>query len=152
MAEPVPTPCIGVCSTGIGDSVCRGCKRFAHEVMDWNRYAPQHKEAVEQRLQSFLNLVTEDKLRVRDAAQLRAKLEESGLPCLLHRQGGSLAFELLRAGAETIRVPEDFGFEVLPAYRHFSLVEIRQLIDREFYELSMVYYERRIRPMLSGQG
>ncbi|HMW48455.1 MAG TPA: DUF1289 domain-containing protein, partial [Cellvibrionaceae bacterium] len=23
----VRTPCIGVCSTGIGDVVCRGCKR-----------------------------------------------------------------------------------------------------------------------------
>ncbi|MDC1160500.1 DUF1289 domain-containing protein, partial [Luminiphilus sp.] len=26
---PIRTPCIGVCSTGVGDVVCRGCKRFA---------------------------------------------------------------------------------------------------------------------------
>ncbi|MEC7008614.1 MAG: DUF1289 domain-containing protein, partial [Pseudomonadota bacterium] len=34
--KPIKTPCIGVCSTGIGDSVCRGCKRFSHEVIHWN--------------------------------------------------------------------------------------------------------------------
>ena len=41
--SPVKTPCIGVCSTGIGDSVCRGCKRFSHEVIDWNSYSQEQK-------------------------------------------------------------------------------------------------------------
>jgi predicted Fe-S protein YdhL (DUF1289 family) len=36
-----PTPCIGVCSTGIGDVVCRGCKRYAQEVIHWNGYSEQ---------------------------------------------------------------------------------------------------------------
>ncbi len=152
VTEPTPTPCIGVCSTGIGDLVCRGCKRFAHEVTDWNCYDALPKQAVERRLQSFLCLVTEDKLRVTDAGRLHAKLAASGLPCLLHRQGASLVFELLRAGAESIGSPGDFGFEVLPAYRDLPLTELRQLIDREFYELSLVYYERRVRPMIAGQG
>lgn len=31
------TPCIGICSTtSLGDRVCRGCKRYAAEVIDWN--------------------------------------------------------------------------------------------------------------------
>ena len=38
---PIRTPCIGVCSTGIGDAVCRGCKRFTHEVIDWNGYSTE---------------------------------------------------------------------------------------------------------------
>ncbi|MEL0305883.1 MAG: DUF1289 domain-containing protein, partial [Halieaceae bacterium] len=42
---PIRTPCIGVCSTGVGDVVCRGCKRFAHEVIDWNGYSPEQKQA-----------------------------------------------------------------------------------------------------------
>ena len=28
-------PCIGVCSTTYGDDICKGCKRFRHEVSSW---------------------------------------------------------------------------------------------------------------------
>ena len=51
--NPIRTPCIGVCSTGIGDAVCRGCKRFAHEVIDWNGYSQAQKEAIDARLDRF---------------------------------------------------------------------------------------------------
>ena len=51
----VKTPCIGVCSTGIGDSVCRGCKRFSHEVIQWNGYTEEQKRIVDQRLSDFLS-------------------------------------------------------------------------------------------------
>ena len=46
----VTTPCVGLCSTTYGDPVCRGCKRFAHEIVDWNRYAEPQKAAVIARL------------------------------------------------------------------------------------------------------
>ncbi len=51
----VKTPCIGVCSTGIGDRVCRGCKRFAHEVIHWNSYSNEQKQLIEERLSQFLS-------------------------------------------------------------------------------------------------
>ena len=57
LKPPVKTPCIGVCSTGIGDSVCRGCKRFAHEVIDWNSYTPEQKDIVDRRLGVLLELL-----------------------------------------------------------------------------------------------
>ena len=31
------TPCLGICSTTYGDDVCKGCKRFVHEVISWNK-------------------------------------------------------------------------------------------------------------------
>ena len=49
----VKTPCIGVCSTALGGFVCRGCKRFAHEVIDWNGYSHEQKMAIEQRTTKF---------------------------------------------------------------------------------------------------
>ena len=55
--NPIRTPCIGVCSTGIGDAVCRGCKRFAHEVIDWNGYSQAQKQAIDARLDRFLACV-----------------------------------------------------------------------------------------------
>lgn len=33
--EPWDTPCIGVCSTTTGDSVCRGCGRTIDEIKCW---------------------------------------------------------------------------------------------------------------------
>jgi hypothetical protein len=33
--QTIKTPCVGLCSTVYGDLVCRGCKRFHHEVINW---------------------------------------------------------------------------------------------------------------------
>lgn len=42
----VKTPCIGMCSCSLGDSVCRGCGRTAVEVRDWNSYTELKKKQV----------------------------------------------------------------------------------------------------------
>jgi hypothetical protein len=40
------------------------------------------------------------------------------------------------------------------SFRHLTLAELRELIDREFYILSEAYYERYILPpdLFAGQG
>ncbi|HBX36772.1 MAG TPA: DUF1289 domain-containing protein, partial [Pseudohongiella sp.] len=49
--QPVKTPCIGICSTtSVGDTICRGCKRFAFEVIEWNAFTQSQKQAVVDRL------------------------------------------------------------------------------------------------------
>ena len=53
MERKVKTPCVGVCSTVFGDEVCRGCKRFQHEVIEWNGYTDFEKEIVWNRLESL---------------------------------------------------------------------------------------------------
>ena len=76
------TPCIGLCSTVYGDLVCRGCKRFSHEIIDWNRYDHQQKAAVWQRLEQLLELETSG-LRLRrhcaglSLKQLRDELDSA---------------------------------------------------------------------------
>lgn len=44
------SPCIGVCSTTYGDLVCRGCNRFAHEVVEWNAYDEDQRAVIWERL------------------------------------------------------------------------------------------------------
>lgn len=51
------TPCAGRCSTVFGDSVCRGCRRFNHEVIRWNGYTPEQQTAVWQRLDAQLDQI-----------------------------------------------------------------------------------------------
>ena len=53
MVKRIKTPCIGICSTVFGDEVCRGCKRFQHEVITWNAYSDHEKEQVWKRFRIF---------------------------------------------------------------------------------------------------
>lgn len=51
------TPCAGRCSTVFGDHVCRGCRRFNHEVIQWNTYSSEQQRAVWKRLDAQLDLI-----------------------------------------------------------------------------------------------
>lgn len=54
---PSLTPCVGRCSTVFGDSVCRGCRRFNHEVIQWNTYTAEQHLAVWKRLNAQLDQI-----------------------------------------------------------------------------------------------
>jgi predicted Fe-S protein YdhL (DUF1289 family) len=143
--RPVKTPCIGVCSTGIGDAVCRGCKRFAHEVIDWNSYTPQQKAVVDGRLADFLSQCVQNKLRVIDKALLRWQLSVQQVSYNEDHDEYCALYSLIKAGASQITNTADYGFEVELAYRQLALAELRELIDKEFYLLSEAHYDRYMR-------
>lgn len=149
----VKTPCIGVCSTGIGDSVCRGCKRFSHEVIDWNSYTAPQKRAVDSRLSGFLSQCVSNKLRVTDVALLKWQLGVQQVRHVAHHDEYCWVFSLLKAGAGQIHDTLDFGFAVDQRYRTLPLLELREMIDQEFYTLSEAHYERYMRsPDLFREG
>jgi uncharacterized protein len=138
----VKTPCIGVCSTGIGDSVCRGCKRFSHEVIDWNSYTAQQKHAVDDRLSGFLSQCVSNKLRVLDVPLLQWQLGVQQIRFVARHDEYCWVFSLLKAGAGQIENAHDYGFEVDLRYRQLPLTALRDIIDQEFYILSEAHYER----------
>lgn len=151
---PIKTPCIGVCSTGIGDSVCRGCKRFSHEVIAWNSYTPEQKRIIDARLSGFLSQCVSNKLRVTDRALLRWQLEVQNLRFNPQHDEYCWVFSLLKAGAGQIENSRDFGFEVDIAYRALSLPALREQIDAEYLLLSQAHYDRYIAvpDLFSGSG
>ena len=142
---PVKTPCIGVCSTGIGDSVCRGCKRFSHEVIDWNAYTSEQKRVVDSRLAQFLSQCVRNKLEVTDRGLLSWQLDVQQVRHVAHHDEYCWVFSLLKAGAGQIQRTADYGFEVNLSFRALDLVQLRELIDQEFYVLSEAHYDRYIR-------
>lgn len=142
--QSVPTPCVGVCSTGIGDTVCRGCKRYAHEVIQWNGYSDEEKLRVMERLDRLLTQIVSAKLDVFDTALLRTRLETQGIRYSRHRAPAMWLCELLKAGASQIQCTEDWGFSRLAHCEQWSLAELRDSIDREFHLLSEAHYERYI--------
>ena len=54
---PSLTPCVGRCSTVFGDLVCRGCRRFNHEVIQWNTYTADQRLMVWKRLDVQLDQI-----------------------------------------------------------------------------------------------
>lgn len=148
----IKTPCIGVCSTGIGDSVCRGCKRFAHEVIQWNGYSEEQKRIVDARLAQFLAQCVQNRLRVTDPGLLIWQLQIQQVRHNPDHDPHCWLFALLKAGAGQIEDPQEFGFEVDLRYRNIPLHILREDIDQEYYALSSAHYERyHLVPDLFGQ-
>jgi len=142
----IKTPCVGLCSTVYGDTVCRGCKRFHHEVIHWNGYDDAQKRAVWLRLEQLLVQVMMAKLEVFDKSQLRQQLEQRSIRFVDQQSEYCWAYQLIARGARMIRDLEAYGMVLLPEFRDWELPQLRDAIDREFFLLSEAHYQRYIAP------
>ncbi|WP_054988941.1 DUF1289 domain-containing protein [Pseudomonas coronafaciens] len=142
----IKTPCVGLCSTVYGDLVCRGCKRFHHEVIHWNGYNEDEKRAVWLRLEQLLVQVMTAKLEVFDVDKLRMQLTQRKIRFVPHQSEYCWAYQLIARGARVISQVEAYGFVLLSEFRDWTLPELRDAIDREFFLLSEAHYQRYIAP------
>lgn len=140
----VKTPCIGVCSTGIGDVVCRGCKRFAHEVIDWNGYTQEQRQLVVDRLDQFLQKIVGNLIEIFDEKQLLEQMQYQQIHFNDQLSSSRWVYELLRNGASQISNTEDFGFRLKPQWQRYSLEQVKQFLEQDFFTLSSAHYERYI--------
>ncbi|MEK1939914.1 MAG: DUF1289 domain-containing protein [Pseudomonas sp.] len=148
----IKTPCVGLCSTVYGDLVCRGCKRFHHEVVNWNLYNDEEKRAVWLRLEILLVQVMAAKVDVFDPARLRQQLEQRQIRFVPEQSEYCWAYQLIARGARVINLLEAYGMVLLPEFRDWSLPELRDAIDREFFLLSEAHYDRYIAPRFLREG
>ena len=135
------TPCLGICSTTYGDDVCRGCKRFIHEVINWNSYSNDEKEIVDSRLEEFKVTILSHRFKVTDAELLSSKLKEHAINFNDALDPITWIFDLLRASSQDLDL-ELFGLELLPDHRTFSLSSIKDEINTELFELSQAHFDR----------
>ncbi|MBK8185903.1 MAG: DUF1289 domain-containing protein [Cellvibrio sp.] len=142
----VKTPCVGICSTGIGDNVCRGCKRFSHEVIDWNSYTHEQKMIIAQRLENFLTQIVQIHFHVANEDLLLEQVKHQQILFKPEQNPYCWLFDLLRAGANQIQDLSLFGVIQLASSAHLSLADIRDHIDKDYYALSCAYYDRYIIP------
>ncbi|WP_444931583.1 DUF1289 domain-containing protein [Microbulbifer sp. SSSA002] len=148
MYKKVRTPCIGVCSTGIGDDVCRGCKRFAHEVIDWNAYSEEQRRIIAARREGYLINAVRSQLEIVDESLLLSQLRHQQIRFDDNLNAYCWVFELLRAGASQIGDLSAYGLRPTAEAQGVTLVEVRRRIDEDFYALSVAYYLRYIAPGL----
>ena len=133
------TPCLGICSTTYGDSVCKGCKRFVHEVIDWNKFNSNEKELVNTRLEEFKIIVLKNRFLVSDQDLLATKLKENAIRFNNALDPLTWIFDLLRASGTQELDLDQFGIKTLISE---ALPIIREQINKEFLELSEAHYDR----------
>ena len=136
------TPCIGICSTTFGDDVCKGCKRFSHEITSWGKFSNDERAFVNRRLEQFKSTLLEEKFTITDGNLFESKMNEFSI-----NYNGSLEpitwiFDLLRASVSKDLNLDDFGIEIKPEFSNLSLVEIRKLINDEMLQLSEAHYSK----------
>ena len=141
---PVKTPCVGICSTSLGGDVCRGCKRFAHEVIDWNSYNNTQKQIIENRLSSFLSQIVQAKLFIADPDLLAWQIETQCVRVSKHRDQYCQAYEFIKAGGNQITDAKIYGISIFDEFKGYSMKAFCELIDSEFYALSQAHYQRYI--------
>ncbi|MFZ5653233.1 MAG: DUF1289 domain-containing protein [Pseudomonadota bacterium] len=149
-ASPAPTPatpCIGICSTGIGDSVCRGCMRFAHEVSGWNGFDATQRRLILARGDDFLARVLANRVDLFDTGLLRAELARRRVPWDPARDPHRWLYDLLRQCGSRIGAPEACGFRLRAGIAP-DLVHLCRSVERDWHRLATAHYERYVEPGL----
>lgn len=141
MNKSVKTPCIGICSTVFGDEVCRGCKRFQHEIIEWNTYNDTEKGSVLNRLELLKVQIMQSKISVTDQDLLKSKLLDYKVKFDETNDSLCWVFDLLRSGSQSIEKPSDFGFE-LKVSSVSNLSELKKVMEEELFQLSEAHYQR----------
>ena len=147
------TPCVGICSTTYGDLVCRGCKRFAHEIVQWNGYDETQQDAVRDRLTRLRDEILEALLVCEEPSLLQAALSEAGLTDFAQKEGlyqllrfmvrreQSLASAGLALSAGAIAQPEPSNQPM----SELDTLHAMQLLDAESYRRAKAHYERNFK-------
>ena len=133
------TPCLGICSTTFGDEVCKGCKRFAHEIVGWTKYSEGEREIVNDRLEKFKIQILQHRFAITDKNLFEAMLEEKAINFNHSLDPLTWIFDLFRAaGSQTFDI-SNFGIKSLV---QFNPKTIRDEINNELLELSEAHHER----------
>ena len=141
MTRSVKTPCIGVCSTVFGDEVCRGCKRFQNEVIDWNSYQDSQKIAVLSRLESLKTQIMESKISIVNKNLLQNQLDTLDIKYVIDDNPFCWVFDLLRQASQSIDSLQDFGVVLKDGVEN-NLFELKKVIESELFSLSEAHFQR----------
>jgi len=141
--HPVRTPCIGICSTtSVGDRICRGCKRFAFEVIDWNGYTNEQKRAILARIEKLVVPIVETRFIIRSKPDLEAGLKRLSVPLNPDTPPEVWLHSLLKKRLNRIDSLPDFGVDVRPQWQHLTLAALAEEMDRQLLLLCDAHLQR----------
>ncbi|ENW95525.1 DUF1289 domain-containing protein [Acinetobacter sp. NIPH 1852] len=109
---PSLTPCAGRCSTVFGDLVCRGCRRFNHEVIQWNTYNPEQRLAVWRRLDAQLDQILVPLLPNADLQHVEGFIHSRHIRILDTASRGRKLYHALKLCEKNKQLAHDSGLGV----------------------------------------
>ena len=133
------TPCLGICSTTFGDEVCKGCKRFSHEIVSWTKYSLEEREISNNRLEKFKIKILQHRFKVYDSKLLASRLDEKAINFNHSLDPITWIFDLFRAAGSQEFDLNKYGIESL---NHFNPKTIKDEINDELLQLSEAHHER----------
>lgn len=141
--KPVRTPCIGICSTtSFGDKICRGCKRFSHEVLHWNTYTDNEKRAVQARINQFTTQIMSNKFRIADTRKLEQVLQDFRVFYDPDLSPYFWLHQLLQKHLYRLQSLDEIGVSLQPAFQGRDVRDLLLLINDELQVLSEAHHER----------
>ena len=109
-------------------------------------YSDNEKDIVNRRLEKFKILVLKDKFKVTDQKLLLSKLLEARISFNQDLDPLCWVFDLLRSTSLDGLNIKELGLAVMPDFDQVSLSDLRDEINKEFFELSEAHYTRYIQP------
>ncbi|MDG2090687.1 MAG: DUF1289 domain-containing protein [Gammaproteobacteria bacterium] len=141
--KEIQTPCIGICSTtSFGDKICRGCKRFNFEVINWNSYSEQEKLAVFGRIDLLTEQILRNKFRIFSVEKLQDVMHDFRF--FYHPDLSSYCWMhgLLQKYSYKIESLDEIGVELINEFKAKPLDEVMNLINEELHLLSEAHFQR----------
>ncbi|TNX93407.1 DUF1289 domain-containing protein [Acinetobacter radioresistens] len=134
---PSLTPCAGRCSTVFGDQVCRGCRRFNHEVIQWNTYTVEERMAVWQRLDAQLDQILVPMLPMAQLAQVEEFVLSKRVRLLENATQGRKLYHALKICEKNKNLAEESGLGISAD----QIKPLWQLFEQKVLALAKASYE-----------
>ena len=133
------TPCLGICSTTYGDDVCKVCKRFVHEIINWPKYSMDERAVINDRLEKFKIIILKDRFKIQDRDLFSFKLKENAINYNNSLDPLTWIFDLFRASGSQELDLAQFGISQL---QNFNPKTIKDELNKELLELSEAHHQR----------
>lgn len=159
-------PCIGVCSTTYGDSVCRGCRRYSFEIIHWNQFTLLEKKMIWIRLEQSRVTLLRNVFIIIDQQRLDAALAEYKIPRIPGRSPYWAIYELIKKLATLSHTDTDSASgnsmhltltKLGLRYTHPNLqshqrswFQLYQDLKQQLYELAVAEYEHQHKSLLES--
>lgn len=131
MKRNVDTPCIAICSTALGDQVCRGCARTFQEITQWCSLSDLEKDTIWARLpdrQEWLKVAREAGVlldTVLFAGREWGVLQRADGDGVLFRRNEQRKFEVAFANGQRQVLEQDFVTPAEVAHTLLALADSR---------------------------
>ena len=133
---------MGICSTTYGDLVCRGCKRFAHEIVQWNAYDETQQTLIWERLRSLRDEVVVQHVVVVDNERFETFRAQ---PAFAELKGGELLYAVTRKLGVAGEPMTDAGLAGTGSAEIDDALAVLKRVDAEIYSRSKAHYERNFK-------